>query len=200
MKSRTLPRPASAVWIPLVVWVLLAFAAVDVLLRGTRGDWLFFLPPVVLFAWLLWLALWAPRLIVEAERLVVRDVLRTFALPWASITGIRPGTMLRIDYLDASGRPRILRPWNGLGARTDRPDPDAAASVARARPGQPLTHRPPSRRPVRRTEAADVLVDVWHAAEPSPAAPSAQTRWHGWEMAVTVLLVAACIAPHLFAL
>lgn len=174
----------------MVVWALLAFGALDVLLRGTRDDWAFFLPPVALFAWLLWLVLWAPRLIVEPGRLVARDVLRTFALPWASITAIAPGTMLRIDYLDAAGRPRTLRPWNALGARTGRPDGDAASVFARARTGRggPLPSAP-------RVSETDVLLDAWNNAERGPERAE-PPRWHVWEIVMTGLLIAACVAPH----
>lgn len=162
-------RSVSAVWIPVVSWTALGLGAADIVVRGTPGERLAFLPWLAVIAYGLWLVLWAPRLVVGSDDVVVHELLRTYVLPYDAITDIRRGGLLRIDYTDARGRTRTLRPWNGPGIGR-RP------TVT----GRPADH------------PADQLVARWQAGGGSGRTVATAWRWR--QLVVLAALVVAAVA------
>ena len=111
------PRPGSAIWIPWFGWLIEAGLLIDLVHRGNMTDLLNYAPWLLLVGWAIWVLLWAPRLLVYRDRVEVIEPLRCFRLPFHRITDVRLGVALRIDYTDASGRARRLRPWNAPARR-----------------------------------------------------------------------------------
>ena len=155
------PRPGSAIWIPWFGWLIEAGLLIDLVHRGNMTDLLNYAPWLLLVGWAIWVLLWAPRLLVYRDRVEVIEPLRCFRLPFHRITDVRLGVALRIDYTDASGRARRLRPWNA-----------------------------PARRDLKGEQPAQSLRDAWQAA-PGRGDEQAQVRWLTGRAALLLALAAA---------
>lgn len=129
-------RPHGATVLAIVVWVVLGLLAVEALLSaGVRG--LGVVPGLALIAGLIWLLLWAPRVVLHEEEVEVRNILTTHHLPFAAITAVRLGAMLRLDTRAADGAPRTISAWNAPGIGRDNP----LARAGRDEPGAGGTDR-----------------------------------------------------------
>lgn len=180
-------RPASAVIIPVVAWALLGFGAVDIAWHGTPGERLAYLPWLAVAAVAVHLVLWAPRIRVGRDAVEVREVLRTFTLPYAAISDITASGILKISYLDAAGRPRLLRPWNSPSPRKlGRPQPGAPRGGGPGRAAGSGSEAP-------RAGAApeQVLLDRWRDHAGGAGAAALAVRWHAIELGVLAVLVTA---------
>lgn len=113
-------RPRSAALLSIGVWVLCALLFAEAALRGEAAGWRT-LPAVLLICALVWALLWAPRVVLHADRVEVRNVLVTHELPLLSISAVRLGAMLRFDVLTAGHRMRTVTAWNAPALGRDKP-------------------------------------------------------------------------------
>lgn len=169
-------RTTSAVVVPVIIWAAIGYLSVDLLLRGTPGVIASYLPGLALAAWLTGIVLFAPRLEVGPDALTSHEILRTYRLPYERVVDIRVGGTVTIDYTDAAGRSRRLRPWNAPGV---------------VRLGRTPTRRPATAAP----GAASVLVQAWagyrHDGEPRTA--TATPNWWQWGVAAALLVLAVVL-------
>lgn len=118
--ERVVVRPRSAALLCLVTAVILAALMIDALLRA-GADGLRWLPAVLLIGAVIWAVLWRPCVIAGRESVQVRNVLSTADLPYAAVTAVRIGAMVRLEYEDASGRERTVTAWNAPGVGRESP-------------------------------------------------------------------------------
>lgn len=113
-------RPHGATILSIAVWALCAGLQADAFLRiGLAGART--LPFLLLAAVLVWVVLWAPRLVLRQEEVEVRNVWTTSRLPFAAITAVRIGAMVRFDARGADGDERTVTAWNAPGIGRDHP-------------------------------------------------------------------------------
>ena len=80
-----------------VVWLgCVGILAAKVATSGAVGA-LPSLPATLLVAFLAWLAFWAPNVRMSADGLVIRNLVRTNDLPWASVTDVGIGMALTVS-------------------------------------------------------------------------------------------------------
>ena len=121
-----LVRTPSGTWLPILVWAMAAWMAVDAVWRaGLAG--LRYWPVLALIAWAAYLLLWAPRVLVGSDGVRVVNLLRDYRLPYSAITDIETGWTVRIDYRDADQVRRVYC-WNAPPVRPQR-RPTAAGGV-----------------------------------------------------------------------
>lgn len=107
-------RPKSAVILPLIVWITAAALFADAVLRiGWAG--LRVLPLLALPCALVWMALWRPRLVVDEDHVVVRNVLATHHIGFGAIRAVRIGAMLRLDVETPERGRATITAWNAPG-------------------------------------------------------------------------------------
>lgn len=187
-------RPHGATALCIVVWVVCLALQIDAFARaGVAG--VRTLPALVLVAVLVWFVLWAPRLVLRQDEVVVHNVWTTSHLPFAVVSAVRIGAMVRFDVDDAAGRTRTITAWNAPGVRRDRP---TFGSARRGRDG--ARHVGEAERFARDLEASrsSMVRDRWQA---HPAAPggaggtnaAARTRPNTVGIAVLLCAVAAAV-------
>lgn len=174
-RSIALPRPLTSLVVSWLAWVVLGWNLIDVLARGTASEKLRFAPALALLGFLAWVVFFAPRVIVHPDALEVRQIWRTFSLPWGRIVNIRTAVGVRIDYMDAAGRVRAVHPW---GTKTARP----------LLPGG-----------LRGTGASfESMLDAWRQAEDDSKPPV--VRWNvvglAGFLALAVLAVLLCLVAR----
>lgn len=139
-------RPRSAPVICVLVWALSAALLVDAVARaGVAG--LRVLPFLLLAGIGAWALLWAPRVVLGERQVEVRNVLVTHVLPFASITAVRLGAMLRLDVRGAGPAERTITAWNAPGIGRDSP-----IAAERRRRAAPAGSREAAPRPLGRGE------------------------------------------------
>lgn len=111
-------RPRGATVLSILVWCILGAMALEaVLAAGARG--LVVLPGLALISALIWAVLWAPRVVLHAQEVEVRNLLHTYRLPFPLIRAVRLGAMLRFEVTDGPDSSRTLTAWNAPGIRRD---------------------------------------------------------------------------------
>ncbi|MGY5764051.1 hypothetical protein ACXET9_02470 [Brachybacterium sp. DNPG3] len=132
-------RPSSAILLSAIVWALCAATIVQGLwVYGASGLRFAELPTAV--ALVVWALLWAPRVIVRAHEIEVRNVLLVHRLPLAAIADVRLGAMLRFVVAprsastgtDADADAVVITAWNAPGVGKDRPRERLAAADPRS--------------------------------------------------------------------
>lgn len=181
-------RPDSARWVLPVSGVVAGLAAWGVLAEGGLGAWRQLAWPLLL-AGAGWLVFWAPHLRVDADGVVVRNVLRSVQVPWAALRAVETRFALTLctDELECQVWAAPV-PGRHAAARIG-PDqladlPASTYTGAGVRPGDALST--PS------GQAGYLVRHHWGAARaagaPEPGS-RAQVRWHLREVVVAVVLV-----------
>jgi len=72
-------------FLAVIAWALDAFALVAYITvhDGLRNPWV--LVPVALVAVAIWTGLWRPRVVIDDERIELRNVFRTITVPWPAL-------------------------------------------------------------------------------------------------------------------
>lgn len=199
-------RPGGAIVLCLLVWAVCAATVLQAFwLLGADG-WRFAVLPSVASA-LIWVVLWAPRVVVHADRLEVRNVLVTRVLPMALIERARLGVMLRLELMPSheGAKPEVVTAWNAPGVGRDSPRERIASSDPRSRHGSGAAARPDwSARLVRdqRASASYPALEAWetwqrsHDAAAVTAAEAGELRRTARQRPnlVVLALLAACVA------
>ncbi len=166
-------------WASLAV---LAFFTVDAILRAGL-DGLLMVAPFIAWASVVMLAVMVlPKMSASRNRLSVRNILRRYEMPFASVERVRLGAMVRVDALFTGSRPKTVTVWSapgvGRGPGSERLRADQEKS---------------------RSYPAVQLFEAWRSehSEPEPA-PSAVTHWNLGVIAAlavtsTILLIAALL-------
>src|SRR5699024_11695334 len=88
-----------------------------------RAGWegVLVLPAVLLALALVWMVLWAPRVVLHEDSVEVRNVFVTHHIPFAAIQEVRLGAMLRFEVITQRAATSTITAWNApaLG-REDR--------------------------------------------------------------------------------
>lgn len=113
-------RPHSATALSVVVGLVAAALTLDAVIRaGWEG--VAALPLLLLVVVLVWMLLWAPRVVLHEEAVEVRNIFVTHHLPFAALTDIRIGAMLRLETTTPRGEPATVTAWNAPALRRDNP-------------------------------------------------------------------------------
>lgn len=185
MSAPIILRQRSGPIITVIVWAFLAFLLGDALLRGAWDTVGRFGPGLVLIGWLAFIILWRPALVVGADEVEVREILRTTSVPFTRIRDIRLGSVVTIETASAEGVERIIRPWNAPGMPRRKIDSGLTGGT---RPESLDNH--PAFELLRRWEHTQA-----HAPEtavrsgPSGVADHVSTRWSLGVIGVTLVLV-----------
>lgn len=115
MSAPIVLRQRSGPVITIIVWAFLAYLLGDALVRGAWDTVGRFGPALVLIGWLVFVVLWRPGLVVDRDRVEVREILRTISLPYVRIRDIRLSATVTIETSSANGRTSTIRPWNAPG-------------------------------------------------------------------------------------
>lgn len=160
-------RPGGALVLCALVWALCGATALQAFWLLGGDGWRFAVLPAVASA-VVWVVLWAPRVVVREDRLEVRNVLVTHLLPMAAIADARLGAMLRFDLVAAPGEARTeqVTAWNAPGVGRDRPRERLSRADPRASHGAPAARENWAER-LRRDQLAS----------PSHAAVAAWEQW-----------------------
>lgn len=113
-------RPHSAVVICAVVGLIGFGLTLDAVLRaGWEG--LLVLPVPLFVLALVWMVLWAPRVVLHEDEVEVRNVLVTHRLPFAAIQEVRVGAMLRFEVTTRRAATSTVTAWNAPALGRDAP-------------------------------------------------------------------------------
>lgn len=113
-------RPHGATVLCAVVGLLGLGLAVDAVLRaGWQG--VLTLPVLLLIMALVWMVLWAPRVVLHADSVEVRNVVVTHLIPFAVIEEVRVGAMLRLEVAGRTGTTSTITAWNAPALSRDAP-------------------------------------------------------------------------------
>lgn len=113
-------RPHGATVLCLVVGLVGLGLVLDAVLRAGWEGVLLLPVPLLLLA-LVWLVLWAPRVVLHETSVEVRNVLLTHHAPFAAIQDVRLGAMLRLEVVTARGRSTTITAWNAPALGRDAP-------------------------------------------------------------------------------
>lgn len=95
-------RSGTAQVLGILTVLICAAALVSLALRGGTRDLLRFAGPVLAVAWVAWFGYWRPRVVLDDEGLIMRNVLRTVHVPWSAVREVHSRYGLRVDTADAS--------------------------------------------------------------------------------------------------
>lgn len=180
-------RPASSRPVAVVVWGVAAVLAADVIVRGLPGSAWTFLPWLAVASLAVWMVMWVPGLIVTSDGVEVREVIRTYRLPYGCIEHISPGGLVKIEYRDAE-RVRTLTTWVGAVRQAKRSDFFGSLGVrAFGRRGDDLLLTSDADVP----EAPGVVVvEHWRAWTGAPESPTVSLRWVPLALLIALLFLA----------
>lgn len=103
-----------------VVGLLGLGLALDAVLRaGWQG--VLTLPVLLLIMALVWMVLWAPRVVLQEDSVEVRNIVVTHLIPFAAIEEVRVGAMLRLEVAGRSGTTSTITAWNAPALSRDAP-------------------------------------------------------------------------------
>lgn len=103
-----------------VVGLLGLGLALDAVLRaGWQG--VLTLPVLLLIMALVWMVLWAPRVVLQEDSVEVRNIVVTHLIPFAAIEEVRVGAMLRLEVAGRSGTTTTITAWNAPALSRDAP-------------------------------------------------------------------------------
>lgn len=186
-----------------VVWALCGVFAASALLLGLESL-VRAAPILAAIAYLVWVALWQPSLVVDDDAATLHNPFRTVRVPWAALVHI--DTKFAMTLVTPTGRyPAWVAPAPGaLTARRlsrrarkrEELDPLEAGRDAGTLPGD--------LRGSESATAADLVRTRWEARLAAGAVPigqahamPAQVTWHTGQMAVLAALVALSIVAAL---
>lgn len=113
-------RPHGATALSIVVGLVAVALTLDAVIRaGWQG--VAALPLLLLVVVAVWMLLWAPRVVLHDEAVEVRNIFVTHHLPFAALTDIRIGAMLRLETVSRRGEPTTVTAWNAPALRRDNP-------------------------------------------------------------------------------
>lgn len=151
-----------------LVWALCAATILESFwVLGLHG-WRFAVVPLAVSA-VVWMLLWAPRVVVRPGRLEIRNVVVTHMVPMTAIEDVRLGAMLRVILPPRTegAKPEVITAWNAPGVGKDRPRDRIAGSDVRSRYSQERSLQTAtstwSERLVRdqRTSPSYAVVEAW---------------------------------------
>ncbi len=79
------------------VTVLICLGGLVTLALRHEGQLLRFGPALVLAAWLVWLAYWRPKVVVDDEAVTLHNVFRTVRVPWSSVVELHSRYGLKVE-------------------------------------------------------------------------------------------------------
>jgi hypothetical protein len=168
------PRTFRATSTVVAFWVAVAFEILllgDAIFRGAWSTILGYLPPVLLILWVLWLVLWRTSVRAETDRVIVRNLVRVYDVPWSRVVGVRQ-TGQAILELDDS---RDVTCWGGpFPSKPGIPRRPTTAALSSARPA---------------TSFAEAL-EMYRRSAPS----SAEQVRRSWDLPAIVLGSVALLA------
>jgi len=172
-------RTAMSCWLAVLGWVLCGLFIVDLLLTGTPGTVLRFLPWLLLVAWVLYVLLWRPRLAIHADRLDVLNLVRDHEIPFEGLVAFR--VLQTVSFDTTAGR---VPSWGAPGAGKLGPRMGTSASGGRVF-SVPRTQ-----------ERIETSLQAWEASRPDDAGPvrEVRSRWNRGVAVVSVLLVLWAVA------
>ena len=88
----SMARALAALTVAICLLVLGTLAA-----RRDVGDVLRFAPALALAAWLVWLANWRPRVVVDDDGVTLHNIFRTVHVPWSAVVEVHSRYGLRVD-------------------------------------------------------------------------------------------------------
>ena len=113
-------RPHGATVLCAVVGLLGLGLALDAVLRaGWQG--VLTLPVLLLIMALVWMVLWAPRVVLHEDSVEVRNIVVTHQIPFAMIEEVRVGAMLRLETAGRDGTTKTITAWNAPALSRDAP-------------------------------------------------------------------------------
>lgn len=113
-------RPHGATVLCAVVGLLGLGLAVDAVVRaGWQGA--LTLPVLLLILALVWMVLWAPRVVLHEDSVEVRNIVVTHLIPFAVIEEVRVGAMLRLEVAGRGSTTRTITAWNAPALSRDAP-------------------------------------------------------------------------------
>ena len=181
MAKRAVIRPYTGVAVTILVAVVAVVSVALLVQAGDVDTARRFGPPFITLAYLTWLLFWWPMVELAKDALVVRNPLRTFRMPWASVDEVENRFSLIVT---AAGR--SVTAW--------------AAPSARRRPSPGLLRRLRTLggRPDADDSTADLAAAVRRQAEKvrgvaGPSSTGVVVRWNVIPAVVAVVLVAASI-------
>lgn len=95
--------------------VLLAFFVVDAIVRAGVDGFFQVFPFVAWAAVVMTVVMILPSMTVRKEGLSVRNILRRFEMPYASVDRVRLGAMVRVDAMFAEARLDTVTVWSAPG-------------------------------------------------------------------------------------
>lgn len=166
-------RPHGAAVLCIFVGLLVVGLSVDAVLRaGWEG--VLVLPPLLLVAALVWMVLWSPKVVLHPESVEVRNVLATHQIPFAALTEVRIGAMLRFEVRTDAAATRTITAWNAPALGRDKPGRREANMYEQELRGRRFT---PQERLVRDQQSSRSAVvkqrwERWHDRRERPGAPA----------------------------
>lgn len=184
-----------------IVWALCAATIVESFWAVGIHGWQFAVLPLAVSA-VVWVLLWAPRVVVHPDRLEVRNVLITHDLPMTAIEDVRVGAMLRVILppRGAGAKPVVITAWNAPGIGKDRPRDRLASSDVRSRYGQEHAQHTArsawSERLVRDQHASPshAVVEAWEQHRPDGTGGAREPSRH-LNTAVLIVLALSVLLP-----
>lgn len=140
-----------------------------------------FLPALLLGAWLVYLLLWRPAIIVDKDDVKVREILRTTTIPYSQISDVRLSSIVAIIATGPRGTQVIYRPWNAPGKPRRKVDSGLQGGK---RPESLDTH------------PSIALLRTWEKRSSemrSTPSVATTTRWNTGALAVTAILIIVVI-------
>ncbi|GGH49723.1 PH domain-containing protein [Microbacterium album] len=180
-ERRVLRAPAGTFsLVAAVIVALLLFA--DLVVRGGWDQTVLVAPWLLLILWLVYILMYAPRVVVTDRGVRIHNVLRVAEVPWTAVADIVMRWQLELHLVEPAGSGRgktVLQAW-------------AVAAPRRYRPR--LSGRPSSRE-AEAEETLDVLRGLHEAALASAPAGEPATVTRTWDVPAVVagaLIVAWC--------
>ena len=166
-----------------------AFFAVNLLMTGTPASIWRFLPWLLLAGWGIVALLWRPRLLVRANGLSVRNILRDHDIPFSELTALR--VMQNVSFDTTAGR---IASWGAPGTGKLGPRMRTGPGGTRTLAAPPHTQT-----------AVQTAWDVWErgpASQPGSASQSGSaagvaSSWNAPTAVVGVLLLSLAVASVL---
>ncbi|MDR0946002.1 MAG: PH domain-containing protein [Bifidobacteriaceae bacterium] len=194
-------RSASGPWLAGFVIVLAAFCAVDLFAQGGLRFGFRWLATCGFIAVGAWAVFWSPRLVVADDGVAVRNVARTFLVPWAAIELI--DTKWSLTLVTAGRRVTAWAAPAPSRRAARRATPDDVRHLPRSAYGPGRSVRPGDLASAPSGQAAIVLRERWErlrdagrlGARGRAGAPEVVARWRRGVLAALVgLAVVAVLA------
>lgn len=109
-------RNSQAVWVPAVIWVFCAFVLVDAIVEGTAVYAIRVGLLMAAVAFIVFVTLAKPALMVNNEGLTVVNVARTHRIPFGALIDVRVGGLTNLVARTPQGERKITS-WNAPGVK-----------------------------------------------------------------------------------